>query len=53
MTHADRDIDGALNQRFGDTSPKVGDWEPSNAGIGCGAVLLALILILAIWGWLR
>ncbi len=47
---ADRDIDGALGQRFGDESPRVGDWEPSNLGIGCGAVLLAIVLVLAVRG---
>jgi len=50
MSKADRDIDGALDQKLGDTSPKVGDWEPSDTGIGCGAVLAVIIAALVVWG---
>jgi len=50
MSKADRDIDGALGQKFGDTSPKIGGWEPSDAGIGCGMVLAVIIAALTLWG---
>ena len=53
MTRYDRDIDGALNQQSGDTSPKVGDWEPSDKSIGIGVVLIAIFVVLAIWGGMR
>ena len=52
MTHADRDIDGALNQKRGVQTPKVGDWEPSDESIGCWSVLLGIVLALALWGWI-
>lgn len=50
MSRHDRDIDGALDQKFGDTGPKVGDWEPIDGGIGCGVVLAVIILALVVWG---
>ena len=53
MSKADRDIDGALSQKSGDTSPKVGGWQPSDGGCGFGALAFALIVILAIWGGCR
>ena len=53
MSKADRSIDGALNQRFGDDSPKVGDWEPSDGGCGFCVMMLAIVLALGIWGSMR
>ena len=50
MSKADRDIDGALGQRFGDDSPKVGDWEPSedDGRDGCGGFLALAFVALVI-----
>jgi len=50
MSKADRDIDGALGQRFDDDSPRVGDWKLSEDGgqDGCGAFLALAFLALVI-----
>jgi len=28
------------------------DWQPSNEGIGCGAIMFGIVLALALWGWI-
>ena len=60
MSRYDRDIDGTLNQKRGDTSPKVGDWEPSRASCGIRARLFSIVITLLLWegilgilGWAR
>jgi len=49
MSKADRDINDVLNQRFGDTNPRVGGWRPkSEQSVGCALVLLVLVLAVAV-----
>jgi len=56
MSRYDRDIDGALNQKRGDESPKVGDWEPSDTDGCLGRIVaagLAIAVLLILWGGVR
>lgn len=49
MSKASRNIDDVLNQRFGDTSPRVGGWRPKGEQpVGCTLVLLVLALTVAV-----
>jgi len=41
---ANRDIDGKLKQKFGDTEPHVGDWKPKKPRLVIGCLLPVLIL---------
>ncbi len=56
MSRADRDIDGALGQKFGDEDPRVGNWKPDDsldALAGCLVVLVGISVISAAWGGMR
>jgi len=56
MTRYDRDIDGKLNQKFGNIEPQVDNWKPEKTrlAIGClipSSVLISIVLVsVLIWG---
>lgn len=41
----DREINGVLKQKLGNTDPQVGDWKPKKPGLVIGCLVLVLMLI--------
>lgn len=50
MSQYDRDIDGKLNQKLGNTDPQIGDWKPEKPGLVIGCLIPALMLVSVILG---
>jgi len=45
MSKYDRDINGKLKQKLGNTDPQVGNWKPKKTGLVIGCLIPVLMLV--------